>query len=81
MTTLVIKGVGVYHEYYAANLYLQFKELKTISAVLYTFTGPYGSQYNYICSGVLITVIPMRTIFIVFRKQVYGGLASGAVKG
>ncbi|MDE7018752.1 MAG: carbohydrate ABC transporter permease, partial [Lachnospiraceae bacterium] len=31
MTTLVLKGVGVYNEYYAANLYLQSKELKTIS--------------------------------------------------
>ena len=81
MTTLVLKGVGVYNEYYASNLYLQSKELKTISTALYTFTGPYGSQYNYICAGVLITIIPILLIFIVFQKQVYGGLASGAVKG
>lgn len=81
MTTLVLKGVGVYNEYYAANLYLQSSELKTISTALYTFTGPYGSQYNYICAGVLITIIPILIIFIVFQKQVYGGLASGAVKG
>lgn len=81
MTTLVLKGVGVYNEYYAANLYLQSRELKTISTALYTFTGPYGSQYNYICAGVLITIIPILIIFIVFQKQVYGGLASGAVKG
>lgn len=81
MTTLVLKGVGVYNEYYAANLYLQSKELKTISTALYTFTGPYGSQYNYICAGVLITIIPILIIFIVFQKQVYGGLAAGAVKG
>lgn len=81
MTTLVLKGVGVYNEYYAANLYLQSRELKTISTALYTFTGPYGSQYNYICAGVLITIIPILIIFVVFQKQVYGGLASGAVKG
>lgn len=81
MTTLVLKGVGVYNEYYAANLYLQSKELKTISTALYTFTGPYGSQYNYICAGVLITIIPILIIFVVFQKQVYGGLAAGAVKG
>lgn len=81
MTTLVLKGVGVYNEYYAANLYLQSRELKTISTALYTFTGPYGSQYNYICAGVLITIIPILIIFVVFQKQVYGGLAAGAVKG
>lgn len=81
MTSVVLKGVGVYNEYYASSLYLQSKELKTISTALYTFTGPYGSQYNYICAGVLITIIPILVIFLVFQKQVYGGLAAGAVKG
>lgn len=81
MTSVVLKGVSVYNEYYASSLYLQKRELKTISTALYTFTGPYGSQYNYICAGVLITIIPILIIFLVFQKQVYGGLAAGAVKG
>ena len=81
MTTLVLKGVSVYNEYYASNLYLQRPELKTISTALYTFTGPYGNQYNYICAGVLITIIPILVFFLVFQKQVYSGMASGAVKG
>lgn len=81
VTSLILKGVGVYNEYYASNLYLQSKELKTISTALYTFTGPYGNQYNYICAGVLITIIPILVIFIIFQKQIYGGLAAGAVKG
>ncbi|MGN0400066.1 MAG: carbohydrate ABC transporter permease [Blautia sp.] len=81
MTSLVLKGVSVYNEYYASNLYLQLPELKTISTALYTFTGPYGNQYNYICAGVLITIIPILIFFLVFQKQVYSGMASGAVKG
>ena len=81
MTSLVLKGVSVYNEYYASNLYLQQPELKTISTALYTFTGPYGNQYNYICAGVLITIIPILVFFLVFQKQVYSGMASGAVKG
>ncbi|MGN1142445.1 MAG: carbohydrate ABC transporter permease [Oliverpabstia sp.] len=81
MTSLVLNGVSVYNEYYASNLYLQLPELKTISTALYTFTGPYGNQYNYICAGVLITIIPILVFFLVFQKQVYSGMASGAVKG
>ncbi len=81
MTSLVLKGVSVYNEYYASNLYLQQPQLKTISTALYTFTGPYGNQYNYICAGVLITIIPIFVFFLVFQKQVYSGMASGAVKG
>ena len=81
MTSLVLKGVSVYNEYYASSLYLQNEELKTISTALYTFTGPYGNQYNYICAGVLITIAPILIFFLVFQKQVYSGMASGAVKG
>ncbi|MGN0299350.1 MAG: carbohydrate ABC transporter permease [Lachnospiraceae bacterium] len=81
ITSLVLKGVGVYNEYYMSNLYLQTSNLRTISTSLYTFTGPYGNQYNYICAGVIITIIPILIFFLVFQKQVYGGMAAGAVKG
>lgn len=81
VTSLVLKGVSVYNEYYASSLYLTKPELKTISTALYTFTGPYGNQYNYICAGVLITIIPILIFFLVFQKQVYSGMAAGAVKG
>jgi len=81
MTSLILKGVSVYNEYYASNLYLQTPKLRTISTALYTFTGPYGNQYNYICAGVIITIIPILILFLVFQKQIYGGMAAGAVKG
>lgn len=81
VTSLVLKGVSVYNEYYMSNLYLQNENLKTISTALYKFTGPYGNQYNYICAGVIITIIPILILFLIFQKQVYGGMAAGAVKG
>lgn len=81
VTSCVLKGVSIYNEYYMSNLYLTKDKLKTISTALYTFTGPYGSQYNYICAGVLITILPILALFLVCQKQVYGGMAAGAVKG
>ena len=58
VTCAILKGVGVYNEYYAANLYLQNADLKTIAIALYSFTGPMGSKYNLICAGVIITLLP-----------------------
>lgn len=82
VTVMILKGVTTYNEYYMANLYLQDKnKLVTVATSLYKFTGPLGNQYNYICAGVLITMIPALLIFIVCQKQIYGGLAQGAVKG
>ena len=80
VTSCLLKGVSVYNEYYMSNLYLTKPELRTISTALYTFTGPYGNQYNYICAGVLITILPILVLFLVFQREVYSGMAAGAVK-
>ncbi len=82
ITVMILKGVGTYNEYYAANLYLQDKNrLVTVATSLFKFTGPLGNQYNYICAGVIITMIPALMIFVLCQKQIYSGLTQGAVKG
>lgn len=81
VTVMILKGVGTYNEYYMAHLYLQSNDMGVVSTSLYTFTGPLGNQYNFICAGVIITLLPALIIFILCQKQIYGGLAAGAVKG
>ena len=82
VTSAILKGVSTYNEYYMAGLYLQDKtRYQVVSTSLYVFTGPMGSQYNYICAGVLITIIPALIIFLLCQDQIYSGMAAGAVKG
>jgi multiple sugar transport system permease protein len=82
VTCMILKGVATYNEYYMANLYLQDKNrLQVVSTSLYTFTGPMGNQYNLICAGVIITILPALVVFILCQKRIYAGLAAGAVKG
>ena len=82
VTSAILKGVSTYNEYYMAGLYLQDKtRYQVVSTALYVFTGPMGSQYNYICAGVIITIIPALIIFLLCQDQIYSGLAAGAVKG
>lgn len=81
VTCAILKGVGIYNEYYNAMLYLTKPDLKTVSLALYTFTGPFGNQYNLICAGVIMTLLPALIIFIAFQNQIYSGLTAGAVKG
>mgnify|MGYP006888004296 CR=1 FL=1 len=76
-----LKGVGVYNEYYAANLYLMRKEIRTMALSLYTFVGPMGSKYNLICAGVIISLLPALIVFVCCQKQIYSGITAGAVKG
>lgn len=81
VTSLILKGVSTYNEYYSANLYLQTKELRTVAISLFSFTGPIGSRYNLICAGVIISLLPALIVFILCQKQIYNGITAGAVKG
>ncbi len=81
VTVMILKGVGTYNEYYNASLYLVGKDQLTVSMALYTFVGPLGSQYNLICAGVIMSLIPALAVFLIFQKQIYSGLTAGAVKG
>lgn len=81
VTSCILKGVTVYNEYYCAQLYLQNKDLRTVAISLYTFVGPMGSQYNLICAGVIISLLPALIVFLVCQKQIYSGITAGAVKG
>lgn len=82
VTAMILKGVATYNEYYMASLYLQDKtRLGTVATSLYTFTGPLGSQYNLICAGVIISLLPALLVFVLCQKQIYSGLTAGAVKG
>lgn len=82
VTVLILKGVSTYNEYYSASLYLQDKtKYITVATCLYKFTGPLGNQYNLICAGLLITLLPALIIFILCQKQIYSGLTMGSVKG
>ena len=81
VTACILKGVGIYNEYYAAQLYLQDKQIRTMAISLYTFVGPMGSQYNLICAGVIISLLPALIVFILCQKQIYSGITAGAVKG
>lgn len=82
VTVAILKGVAVYNEYYAANLYLQDRrKYMTVAVSLYTFTGPYGTKFYMVCAAAILSFIPTLIIFIMCQKQIYSGIAAGAVKG
>ena len=79
-TVLVIKFVGIYNDFYTANLYMPSKELGVVSTALYRFIGPYGAKWEIIFAGIIICIIPSLIIFISLQKFIYSNLVTGSVK-
>ena len=80
VTVIIIKGVGFYNDFYTPYLYTPKPALQTISTALFAFKGPYGSKWEVICAGTIITMIPTLIIFLLLQKQIYSGMTQGAVK-
>ncbi|MCX7771706.1 MAG: carbohydrate ABC transporter permease [Clostridia bacterium] len=80
-TVFIIKGVGIYNDFYTPFLYMPKRELKVISTALFKFKGPYGSAWEVICAGIVVAIIPTLIVFLSLQKFLYNGFAQGAVKG
>lgn len=80
VTVVIIKGVGFYNEFYTPFLYMPSQRLSVISTSLFKFMGPYGSKWEVICAGVIITMIPTLIVFLRLQKEIYSGLTQGSVK-
>lgn len=79
-TVLIIKIVGIYNDFYTANLYMPSNDLPVVSTALYRFIGPYGAKWEIIMAGIIIAILPALIIFLCLQKHIYSGLVSGSVK-
>lgn len=80
VTVLIIKGVSAYNDFYTPFLYMSSRKLVMISTSLFNFQGPYGTRWEVICAGIIISIIPTLIIFLFLQKYVYSGMTQGSVK-
>lgn len=79
-TVVIIKGVGVYNDFYTPFLYMPNTKLNVLSTALFKFKGPYSAQWEVICACIMIVVIPTFIAFLFLQKYIYNGFTSGSVK-
>ena len=79
-TVVILKFVAIYNDFYIPMLYMPAEELAVISTALENFRGPFGSRWEVICAGQIITIVPILLIFVFLQKYIYKGLLIGAVK-
>ncbi len=79
-TIAVLKGVGIYNDFYLPNLYLGgFDGMKTITVAVYKFYSGLSTPFEVVAAAVIIATIPILIAFLFLQKHIYNGLA-GAVK-
>lgn len=78
-TLFITDFLSTWNEYLLASVIINDNKLKTVPVGLLTFVGEHGTDYGYLCAGVLISVIPVMVVYLIFQRYFVEGMA-GAVK-
>ncbi|MDR0644826.1 MAG: carbohydrate ABC transporter permease [Treponema sp.] len=78
VTLAVIKGIGIYNDFYVPNLYL-IRGPQTLTLALYRFFAGLSTPFEVVSAAVLMATIPVIALFVFAQRYIYNGLA-GAVK-
>lgn len=76
---IIIKGIGIYNDFYVPNLYLQ-GDANTVATALYQFTNSLSAPQEVVSAAVIIVMIPTIVIFLILQKYFYSGFTAGSVK-
>ena len=78
-TLFITDFLATWNEYLLASVIINDNAKKTVPVGLMTFVGEHGTDYGYLCAGVLLTVVPVMIVYLVFQRYFVEGMA-GAVK-
>lgn len=80
-TAVVLCFLNMWNEFVLPLYFLNDTEMWPMSLAVYNFFGRYSRQWNLICADVLLTSLPVVTLYLICQKQIVGGQTAGAVKG
>ena len=78
-TLFITDFLSTWNEYLLASVIINDNTMKTVPVGIMTFVGEHGTDYGYLCAGVLVAVIPVMIVYLVFQRYFVEGM-SGAVK-
>jgi raffinose/stachyose/melibiose transport system permease protein len=79
-TVCVLDVLAIWNDFLLPYILLQQNNLKTLPLMTYSFFGQYSVDYSLICSGLIISILPVIIIYAFLQKQIIEGVVSGAIK-
>lgn len=80
-STLIFDFVNMWNELFAANLFIDSDNLKTVTIALNALIQKFDIAWGEMMAGTIISVLPTIVLFAFLRKYMIAGLTNGAVKG
>jgi raffinose/stachyose/melibiose transport system permease protein len=76
-TVIILNAVWTWNDFLTPLLYLSGSNQKTITVAVYGFVGQYGAQWNLIFAGIIISILPILTVYFLLQRHIVQGFAGG----
>ncbi len=79
-TVAILDILGIWNDFLLPYILLQSNNLKTLPLMTYSFFSQYSVDYSLVCSGLVMSIIPVIVIYAFLQKQIIDGVVTGAIK-
>ncbi len=79
-TVAVLDILAIWNDFLLPYILLQSNKLKTLPLMTYSFFGQYSIDYSLVCSGLIMSILPVIIIYAFLQKQIIDGVVAGAIK-
>ncbi|HEY9053601.1 MAG TPA: carbohydrate ABC transporter permease [Rectinemataceae bacterium] len=80
VTIVILDVLWIWNDYLLPSLVLMSAKDRTLQLSTFYFYGTYSADYNLILAALVLTMIPVITIFLLLQKFVMRGITQGALK-
>jgi multiple sugar transport system permease protein len=79
-TTVILKVLGIYNDFFTPYLYMPRSELRTVATALNTFSGDKTAQWPLMSAAIILVAIPTLVLYLFLQRYILSGITEGAVK-
>ena len=76
-TCIILNSVGVWNDFFTPLIYLSGSGQVTIPMAIFQFVGQYTTNWPLIFASLLISMVPILTLYLLFQRYVIQGFAGG----
>ena len=79
-TVAILDILAIWNDFLLPYILLQSNRLKTLPLMTYSFFGQYSVDYSLVCSGLIMSILPVIIIYAFLQKQIIDGVVARAIK-
>jgi raffinose/stachyose/melibiose transport system permease protein len=76
-TCIILNSVGIWNDFFTPLIYLAGSNQATIPMAIFSFVGQYSNNWPLIFAALIISMVPILTLYLVFQRYVIQGFAGG----